>query len=249
MDNKIFLDLGLTEGEIKVYLALLKFGQIKTGPLVKASGVSSSKVYKILDRLENKGLVGIVVKSKVKYFNAISPKRLLEYFDEKQVEFSNKRKILEQIIPELELEQKQTSQTVGVIYEGYKAVTNVFKSILDDLGPNESYYVIGAGYGEGGESLKNFFRLYHQKRISKRIKVNMLANIEEKAIISKNVDKNSKIKYLPKYMLTNMQIVFYKNKVFFAIWAKDMLGIVIQNEEAVKSFKMYFDTFWKIAKD
>ena len=69
MDSKILQDIGLSEGESKVYFALLKLGETKTGELSKQAGVSSSKVYKILDRLERKGMVGHVLKGEVKYFS------------------------------------------------------------------------------------------------------------------------------------------------------------------------------------
>ena len=52
MDVKLLHDIGLTDGETKVYLALISLGTTKTGPLASKAGVSSSKVYKILDRLE-----------------------------------------------------------------------------------------------------------------------------------------------------------------------------------------------------
>ena len=61
MDNtklrKILEDVGFTEGESKIYLALLELGESKVGPLIKSSGISRSKVYDILDRLIAKSVV------------------------------------------------------------------------------------------------------------------------------------------------------------------------------------------------
>ena len=54
MDKKILHDIGLSEGEIKVYLALLKLGLAKKTELANGSGVSSSKVYEICNRLQKK---------------------------------------------------------------------------------------------------------------------------------------------------------------------------------------------------
>jgi sugar-specific transcriptional regulator TrmB len=248
MDNKVLLDIGLTEGESKVYTTLLKLGETKTGLLAKESGVSSSKVYKILDRLAKKGLVGFIVKGKIKYFVAISPKRLLEYFDEQESNFASKRKTLEEMVSILEI-KKGYNPTVGIVYEGFNAVTNIFRNILHDLKSGEKYYTIGAGYGEGGDKLKSFFKLYHKKRAARGIIVNMLANHDERETISLNIDPKSKVKYLPKYLLTNMQILFYKNKSFIILWTKDMIAISIENNAATNSFKTYFDTFWEIAKE
>ena len=58
--------IGLTKGESKVYLALLRIGKSNIGPIIKEAKVSNSKVYDILDRLAQKGLVGVAIE-KVTY--------------------------------------------------------------------------------------------------------------------------------------------------------------------------------------
>ena len=67
MDKNIqnLVNLGLTEGEAKVYTALLGTGSSTVGPIVKASGVASSNIYDILERLIEKGLVSFIIKSKL----------------------------------------------------------------------------------------------------------------------------------------------------------------------------------------
>ena len=60
MDIELLKEVGLTEGEIKVYLALFKIGASSTGPIVKEAKIHSSKVYPILDRLIEKGLVSFI---------------------------------------------------------------------------------------------------------------------------------------------------------------------------------------------
>ena len=54
MNIKILEEIGLTPGEIKVYLALLKIGQSSTGAIANESQVSRSKIYTILDKLAKK---------------------------------------------------------------------------------------------------------------------------------------------------------------------------------------------------
>ncbi len=248
MDYKLLQGIGLTEGESKVYLALLKLGETKTGNLVKKAGVSSSKVYKILDRLIVKGLVGFIIKGKVKYFKAMEFGRIFDYLDEEQEKLLDKRKLVEQILPELKTQQKSEKNTSAVIYQGFKAVTNFFRNLIDELDSGECYYVIGAGYGEEEEKSRRFFYKHHQRRALKRVKVKMLANYNEKGKLVKTTQKNSEIKYLPQYLLTNMEIVFYRNKVFIFLLTEEAVGFLIESAEAVKGFQSYFDTFWKIAK-
>jgi HTH-type transcriptional regulator, sugar sensing transcriptional regulator len=248
MNTKLLEQIGLTQGETKVYLTLIKLGETKTGPLAREAEVSSSKVYKILDRLIKKGLAGHVIKGKIKYFSALEPKRILEYMDKREQEEKEKKELIKKLIPELELSQKSAKQPEAVVYNGVKGVTNFFRNILDELNKGEEYYVIGATYGENIPGIREFFHNYHKERSSKGIKVKMLANYETKGNIEKTTQKIADIKYLPSHFTSNMQITFYKNKAFIAIWSENPTGFLMENIEAVKSFKSYFETLWKIAK-
>src|SRR3989338_8385224 len=105
METKILEEIGLTPGEIKVYLALIGLGETTTGPIVDEARVSISKVYSILERLSKKGLVSHVVKNNVKYFKAADPNRLLIYLQEKEEHLKKQEQELKKFIPELELKQ------------------------------------------------------------------------------------------------------------------------------------------------
>lgn len=249
MDPHLLEEIGLSPGETKVYLALISLGQTKTGPLAKKAEVSSSKVYKILDRLVQKGLAGYVTKSKIKYFSALEPKRVLDYIDQKEQELQQKRMQIEKILPQLELEQSLSGKkTEAVIYEGFKAIKNFYLNILNELKAGETYYVLGAGYGKEKPGVKEFFQNYHTQRAKKKIRVKMLANYDTKDKLVPATSLNSEIRFLPQYLITNMMILFYKNKAFIFFLTKEPIGFLMLNEEAVKSFKIYFETLWRIAE-
>lgn len=249
MNTKLLEEIGLTQGETRVYLALIKLGETKTGRLAKEANVSSSKVYKILDRLTVKGLVGYILKGKIKYFSAMEPKRVLDYIDEKEKELLDKKELVKKMLPSLELAQKMSGKkTEAIVYEGFKAIKNFYLNILDDLSKGEEYYVIGAAYGPNEDITKPFFYNYHSQRAKKGIKVKMLANYETKG---KLVEPNlivSEVRYLPNYFVTNMTIVFYRNKAFIFMLTKEPVGFLIKSKEVADSFKAYFDTLWQIAK-
>lgn len=249
MDYKLLQDIGLTEGETKVYLALIKLGETKTGQLAKEAHVSSSKVYKILDRLMNKGLVGTIIKGKIKYFNALEPTNILNYVQEKQKKLSEEAEMIKNLIPQLEFERKKSKEkTKATLYEGFKAIFNVYREILEDLKSDEEYYVIGAYYPKNKPEIRNFYHAFHQDRIKKKIKLNMIANYETKGELVKTTKSLSNIKFLPQYFITNMTILFYKNKAFIFFLTENPIGLVINSQEATNSLKSYFDVLWKIAK-
>jgi len=248
MDTKILQDIGFSTGEAKVYLALLRLGTTKTGALAIRAGVSSSKIYKILDRLKKKGLAGHVMKGKIKFYSAMEPKRVLQYMNEKEKELSKKRVLVESLIPQLEMERTLSIQKTEVtIYDGFKGITNLFSNILDELKRGETYYVLGAAYGPKIGS-RPFYYKHHTTRAKKGIKVKMLANDDIKGKLEKSTYLNSEIRYLPQYLMSKMIIVFYKSTAFIVLWTEDPKAFLIESEEAVKGFKAYFDTFWKIAQ-
>ena len=79
MNKKLLEEIGLTNGEIKVYLALLKLAETTTGKIIEEAQISSGKIYEILDKLIKKGLVSYITKDKTKYFTTSSPNRILDY--------------------------------------------------------------------------------------------------------------------------------------------------------------------------
>jgi len=248
MDLASLREIGLTDGEVKVYLTLLKLGATKTGKLATVAKVSSSKVYKILARLEQKGLASHVLRDGVAYYQALSPKNLLDYLDDEKSKIDEKKKVVEELMPSLQQYMKTTDKTQATIYTGFKAVSNFFRNILEELNKGEEYYVIGARYVAELPEQMRFFQKYHQLRALKGIKVNMLANNEIRGTIVPATKSVSEIKYLPDYLISNIQILFYKNKSFIIIWTADPVAFLIESEEVAKGFKKYFDAFWKIAE-
>ena len=250
MDSTLLQEIGFTEGETKVYLALLSLGSSKTGPLAVKAGVSSSKVYKILDRLIAKGIVGHVLRGKVKHFSALEPQRILEYLGAKEHQLKKKRSLFEKLLPQLELERTHSGKPHAVLYEGLKSIKNFYLNILHELSAGDIYYVLGAGYGlEEHAGLRAFFQQYHTKRAAQKIRVKMLANYDTQQTLVPATQANSEVRFLPQYLITDMTIVFYRNKAFIFFLTKEPLGFLMVNEEAVKSFTRYFDAFWKIAKE
>src|SRR3989338_2488389 len=108
MNTQVLRELGLTDGEVKVYLALVGLGESTSGPIVEQSGVSVSKVYILLDRLAKKGLVSHVVKEKTKYFRAADPERLRTYLREKQEKLVEEEQELDVLVRALAAKQGTT---------------------------------------------------------------------------------------------------------------------------------------------
>ncbi len=177
MNTNILQDIGLTDSEIKVYLALLELGSSKKGPLVKKAGITSSKVYEVMDKLIEKGLASSVIKDKVKYFNAAPPTTIRHYLKEKEEKLKKQEEEFENILPALQLKQEFVmKKTDAEIYRGWKGMKTVYNDVLESLKPGETYYVFGAGKGEDEEKVRSFYTRFNEKVFKKGIIVNIIFN-------------------------------------------------------------------------
>src|SRR3989344_3475855 len=126
MDTKSLQNLGLTDGEIRVYLALLKLGPSTSGPITDKSRVSSSKIYNILERLMQKGIVSYIIKEKTRYYQAEDPIKIKEYMINKENEFKMQKEEINKLIPLLQLKKGLEKNKNDVqIYKGFKGVQTI----------------------------------------------------------------------------------------------------------------------------
>lgn len=247
MDETLLLQAGLTEGEIKVYLALLDLGESKTGPIIKKSRISSSKVYDILNKLIEKGLVSSVTKENIKYFNSADPKRILDYVRAKEKILAEKRGELEKIIPQLAL-RKQVNENApyATVFEGIKGIKTAYTQMLNELKKGEEIQVLGARGGTPLEMYQAFFREWHNLRVKKGIKAKMMFNLEARETYDRDREANAltEVKYLPEEASSPGTINMYEDYILISILTENPVLIKIQNKIMTNSFKEYFRILW-----
>jgi len=184
MQLEMLESAGFTKGELKVYSALLDLGETTSGPIIAKSGISSSKVYEILEKLSKKGLVSHIVKNKTKYFQPADPQRILDYLDKEKTILEKTRNKAEKLVKTLSAKQKVFSeQQSSSLYEGFEGIKSVFISILNTLKKGEEYYVFTVKEEASSNELRLFFIQHHQKRVKKGIKVKLLSDIRFKSKI------------------------------------------------------------------
>ena len=87
MDISILEELGLSKGEAKLYLTLLQIGESKVGGIIGKSNMASSAVHNSVNSLINKGIVSYIKKGKIKFYQAVPPKQLIEFIEGKKKRF------------------------------------------------------------------------------------------------------------------------------------------------------------------
>ncbi|MFT4344073.1 MAG: TrmB family transcriptional regulator [Candidatus Woesearchaeota archaeon] len=252
MDLHQLRKIGLTEGEIKIYDALLELGETTKSALAKQSGIAPSNIYDVTNRLVEKGIISRVEKNGVAHFSPVNPRHILDFLDQKKEEVEQEKKFVETILPSLLLKFNESKEKVNVeVFHGWNGMKTVFEDLLDECDTGEQNYVFGASKGESEKQADMFFLKYSRMRERKGIVTSIIFNEEmrkRKERISFFLEsKKYKVKFLEQS--TPAEILMYKNKSNIIILTKEPLIIRITSEEVTNSFKQYFDVMWNSAKE
>jgi HTH-type transcriptional regulator, sugar sensing transcriptional regulator len=246
MDPLKLEQLGLTNGESRVYLALLKLRHSTVGPIFRESGVANSKIYDVLNRLAEKGLVSFTIKENVKHFQALPPKRLRDYLEKKETEINESKKVLNSLLPQLEgLSEKNTEENVQ-IFKGKWGILTAYEIILDSMKKDEEIKYFFSDKMEDSKALEDFYIAYPHFR-AKIEQYYKEKNIIWKGIGPKEGAKDPKWSFM-KVKTTNFPVPgnfdLTSNYVFIISWENIPTGILIKSREIAKNLQEYFDLIW-----
>jgi sugar-specific transcriptional regulator TrmB len=250
MEEQYLRDLGFTEGEEKVYLALLKLGSSTSGPIAKEAGVSRSKLYEILERLAKKGVVGHYKKNNVSYFRAAPPRRILDHLKQRQENLRLKQDAFAKKLPLFEelIGQKEIAREAEV-FEGMEGIKNIREEALGRMESGDVMYYIGPP-SSGYKNVTAYWDDWNRRRIKKKITAKIIFN-QDAEYFGKRRAKQAytDVKYLNKTGNSHAWIEIYGDIIAIAMKEKTPMSIVIRNPLVAQSFKTYFDCLWVVALD
>ncbi|MFA6888016.1 MAG: helix-turn-helix domain-containing protein [Candidatus Woesearchaeota archaeon] len=244
MNTKLLEEIGLTESEAKIYFALLELGSSSTGPIVEKSGVASSKVYELLEKLSSKGLVSVFVESGVKHFEAASPQRIMDYLKEKKVTLDLQEKEIQKLLPELELKRTLAKyKTEATVFRGMKGLETAFEDVFKVLKKGDIVYTFIVG--DLDDRLTTFFVRQYVKR--KKVGIKSKTIFSEAGRKSYNARDLSTFegKILTHAATSPATINIYGQKVIMRIGnSEEVIAIMINNKNLAESFMQQFNALW-----
>lgn len=229
-------DLGLSRRESICYIKLLELGSTKTGRLVKESGIPSSKIYEILNKLISRGLASYIIIKGVKHYQASDPKTLLSYMEEK-------RKSVENIIPQLLIKQKFTSRQSVELYEGQKAVFSLFTTLIADAKTSEEYLIFSIDEENKSDATNLFFKNLTVRRKEKKLNVKLLKN---KKYLTK--EKHTKINVRYTNFDLPQGITIFRNTTILLSWEEQPSAVKIESAVISRQLRNFFLQQWKLAE-
>ncbi len=235
-------DAGLTNNESTVYLALLKIGSGHVGEIAKSTGLHRRTIYDCLERLREKGFVGVFLEGKTHFYSAADPKILVE------AQLS-KLQSLEKLLPELALMGKHSEDKINVtVFRSKEGIKSTFEDLLQEK-PDCWYNLISSGVASKFFS-PQYIAQFHNRRIS--------AGIQYKVIYYKGAEAERRAREQGEMGLTELRHLdydasipistwIYGKKVAFVVWEAS-IGIIVESEKVANAFRRHFQILWKIAK-
>ncbi|MBT4805654.1 hypothetical protein HON71_05775 [Candidatus Woesearchaeota archaeon] len=244
MELENLKELGLSDGQISVYSAVLELGITGLNKIQEKTGIERRNIYDILNKLIEKGLVSYTVEKGKRTYQCTHPNKLLEEIKKKEDSLTD----LKQQIPQIkDLFNISKPDIRAEVYRGNEAI----KALLNEALEYKASHWIGGNSGVYNTPLKHWWEHWMKRRVEKKHLMydlvdhgTFLQGLKPKDI---KKHKNEYYKYgeLPKHLSSPMVIIIFGNKVAQVLWTKKPFAFVLESEEIKDSFMKYFNYFWK----
>jgi sugar-specific transcriptional regulator TrmB len=228
--------LGLTQGEIKVYTAILNIGVSSINEIHEKTGLERRAIYDIINKLIEKGLITYTIEKGKRTYQVAPPNKIREEIEQKKKEL----KKLQNILPNLEDIYKSAKPKVNLeVFRGKEGIKTLFEHMLNF---KDNYFIGGGFYIM--DLLPHFWPQYNERRIKKGVHWHSLSLYETK---KREVPETRllELRYLPKKLSVNPAVVFiFGDKIANVLWGEEWFAFMIDSKEIAESYKKYFKYLW-----
>lgn len=227
-------EIGLSDSEAKIYLALLKLGEATVSEISQSSGLHRTNIYDSLEKLKEKGLVSYLSRENRQFLRATDPENLITYLKERE-------ESAKEIIPELKEMQSRISEKITVeILKGKEGMKAALKDILQKKEEVIGYSIAG----QLRKFLPTFAEYYFREQTRHKIRHRFIYATS----IAKPPSPYYEIRYLPKEFIGATIELCYDDTILNLIWEPEMVAIRIRSKQLSEHYRKHFQLLWKQAK-
>jgi HTH-type transcriptional regulator, sugar sensing transcriptional regulator len=232
-------ELNLSDKEIKVYLSLLMLGQSSVNIIAKKANINRVTTYDVLKSLLERGFVSYVIKSGVKYFEAVEPSKFLDSLKEKQEK-------IEAVLPELESIKSSLTQKPQIeMYEEINGLKSVFNDILKEN--KETWFI-------GDPKMLDSLQFYFPHFVKQKRKQGLFSKvITHDCQAMRKYKKESSKRYINMRFINKKiemtKVIFGDKVAFLTFKEKNSIAILINNKNIADTERKLFEILWINSKE
>lgn len=238
-------ELGLSEKEARVYVALLPHRDIGSSKIIRSTGLHGQFVYDALEKLEGKGLAKHVVQNGRKKFTANTPRRILALLEEKRLSAQS-------IVRQLEQRFAGAHEQDFEVYQGESAFVAHQMDLLYQQPLGERVDVIATETEQYIEALRTYgvYDEYEKVRLERKILVRYIGSRHQLEYLAgmKRTRKLWDHRVLPGLATGIMSIDVWADRVSFITYGEPFLCFTLANKESTDGYRQFFETIWRMAK-
>ena len=234
-------NLGLTDKEAAVYMAILELGSSTIKPIATQSGVKRTSIYYFIENLVN---LGIVEQAKIRgryHYKALPPENLVSLQQ-------HRLKELEEALPQFRSYfNESTSKPKISYYEGVEQLQNI---MLEELKCKSTSFIWPASVAVemvgGTDFMQKLIKRMAENKVKNRILRFPDQDLEYPGSVGGALGPYRQLRFAPKGLSFPVAIgIFDPNKVAFMTSKKEGFGIIIESPEVHEAMTFLFNMFWE----
>ncbi len=234
--------LGLSEGEGRVYSAVLHADEATLQYIHEQTGIERRNVYDIISKLIHKGLLTYISENKHKVYRTTHPQKLEEFLLRQKRQVEEQERYAEQQMPQLIKTYQSAKPNVEAhVYRGVEGLRTLFDEMLEF----EHHYFIGGNWGVRKYLGARWHDRWELKRVERKI---WWHDILTKKLIHPPPESRMpyyESKTLPEEFFSPNVLFIYGNNVVNLYWGEPLLAVRIESAEIAKNYLHYFKFMWK----
>lgn len=242
---QVLQQLGLSEKEVSVYLALIKTGLANAATIAREAGLARQTTYSLLDGLTVKQFVQQSDKKGVRQFYA-DPNQLVKLINQRKEELETHKRVVEEELPKL-LAKSRRARALPIVqyYEGTEGLKRLFENILERYKKGKLRIFRGYGINQFYEGMEDFLKYFvverHRYGVDSKI---FIANAPDAfGVEDSGASLGRSFKRLD--IEEQQAAVYMVGNAVYLFSYKDNVGVMIENQAIAQYLKDTFDIFWE----
>ena len=236
-------NLGLSEKEVLVYLALLQLGSATPYQIANKSGIKRPTAYVIAEDLIKKGLIVHVPGEEKKRYLAKSPETFIEEREERLL-------AAKRILPELKSYQKNSEQKASIMYfEGIEGLKQAYQYREKELHGKE---IVGflASNEDASPEVHEYFMKWNEQKEKHGTKVRGITvdspDLEPYGRFIQGEEGSVILKFLPRKMYNAKVSIESCDNQFVRIFLFESVEtLIIESPKFNQAIREIFELVWK----
>ncbi len=246
--EKYLQEIGLSDKEATVYLALLAVDHASVLDLAKKTKINRTTIYFVLESLAKKGLVSEIQHGKKTLFAADPPERLENFIMHQQTTLEEHLKQLKSVLPKIKAVQRESGERPVLQYhEGKEGVLSSMEELYEEGDDHGISYLFF--------SRDHIDAVFHNAELKKLREIRRTKMIRAQALYTWTDQTMPSDELAERYRIDEKKypiscdFSIYRDKVKINTLGRSIASITIQSQDVAESLRSLFLLAFEKAKN